>query len=98
MTEFNCPCCGRSMGQVQDPAQIPMSPVRKTVVKALPATVEQLALAVYGSRENTPDIQHQSLRVIIGQVRKLLEPHGWTIDRSSPGRGNSKIYQLARLL
>lgn len=97
MIDYKCPCCGQSMGSVLDPTKIPMSPVRKTIVKALPGTIEDIAEAVYGTRANTPTEQYQSLRVMLVNVRKLLEPHGWTINNDRSGRGNSKTYHLVRL-
>lgn len=97
MTDFKCPCCGQSMGPITDPTQIPMSAVRQTIMKRLPATIEQLAVAVYGTRSNTAADQYHSLRMTISHMRKLLAPHGWTIDNSQPGRGNAKTYRLMRL-
>ena len=97
MTEMKCPCCGQSMGPVKDPMQIPMSAVRRTIMKRLPATIEQLADAVYGTRSNTATDQYHSLRMTISHMRKLLAPHGWTIDNSQPGRSNAKTYRLTRL-
>ena len=97
MTEMKCPCCGQSMGPITDPKQIPMSAVRQTIMKRLPATIEQLAVAVYGSRDNTATDQYQSLRMTISHMRKLLAPHGWTINKSQPGRDNAKTYRLMRL-
>lgn len=97
MSDFKCPCCGAPMGPITDPTQIPMSPVRQTIVKAMPATIEQLASAVYGSRSGAAADQYHSLRMTITHLRKLLAPHGWTIDSTLPGRGNSKTYRLMRL-
>lgn len=97
MIEFNCPCCGQSMGPVKDPADIPMSPVSKTILRTLPATIEQIAAEVYGTRDNVPDSQYQSLRTIISRMRKRMAPHGWTINDEMSGRGGVKTYRLVRL-
>lgn len=74
-----------------------MSPTRRSIVRALPGTIESIATAVYGVRGTGAADQYQSLRVIIANVRKLLEPHGWTIDDRRSGRGNVKTYRLVRL-
>lgn len=97
MIEMKCPCCGQPMSRVEDPTKIPMAPIRQTIIKALPATVEELAAAVYGSREKTPSAQYKSLRMTITHMRKLLEPRGWTISNTRPGRGRSTTYRLMRL-
>lgn len=92
-----CPCCHRPLEGAVDPEGIPMSATRRTIVRALPGTIESIASAVYGIRGTGAADQYQSLRAIITNIRKLLEPHGWTIDDRRSGRGNVKVYRLVRL-
>lgn len=97
MTELKCPCCGAPMGPVLAPTQIPMSPVRLAIVKALPATVEQLARLIYGVSTAMPEKEHATIRAVIYQTRKILRPYGWTIDNAKTGGWGAKTYQLVRL-
>lgn len=97
MIELSCPCCGKSMGPVVDPTKIPMSPVRQTIVRRLPATIEQLAAAVNGARSNAPDREYAAIRASIYQIRKVLKPYGWTIDNTRTGGWGAKTYRLMRL-
>lgn len=97
MTDLKCPCCGQSMGPITDPTQIPMSPVSKTILRRLPATIEQIAAEVYGTRDSVPDTQYQSLRTTIWRLRKTLVAHGWTVNDDMSGRSGMKTYRLIRL-
>lgn len=97
MTELKCPCCGQSMGPVKDPMQIPMSAVRQTIMKRLPATIEQLAAAVYVERSNAPEHEYDTIRTTIYRLRTILRPYGWTIDNAKTGGWGQKTYRLMRL-
>lgn len=94
---INCPCCGKPMGPVEVPLDIPMSPVSRTILRTLPATIEQLAVAVYADRINSPEGEYASIRSTLCRMRKILKPHGWTIDNRQTGGWGQKTYHLVRL-
>ena len=96
-SDICCPTCHRPFEGEIDPRDLPVTGMQRVILRALPATIEELARLVYGSRDTGTDGQYDTLRVVIYRLRKELTPHGWTIDPRKSGRGNIKVYSLIRL-
>lgn len=102
--QLRCPCCGSPVDSVPVEAltEVTMSFPRKSILRRLaqayPRHVSSDALmeAVYDGAK-TPANPRIVLAVQLHEIRRIVEPFGWTIPRGRGGQGNRAHYRLARI-
>lgn len=87
---YSCPCCGGSIGEAA-----PLAQVRRFVTSAkklqifdmlaaepgAPVYRNDVSASVYGS-----DVSSNVLKAAVSQLRREIEPYGWTITSGKGGR------------
>lgn len=69
---------------------------QRSVVNALPGSIEDLSERVFGDRFLKADEDYAYLRNLVRLTRRALEPHGKTICSGSRGR-HKAYYRLVDL-
>lgn len=93
-----CPCCGSTLSDKHAPlealAEAPMSPQQREIVRFLAAkyphgvTTSQIFDHLYHFDPNGGPDNSCSVMVQIVNVRKRIEPFGWTIPRNGGAKGS----------
>lgn len=103
-----CPCCGHDLGENVLPIErlryLDLSANQRAMIDAL---VEVYPNGMHPQRvvdrmyaddpEGGPDRAYEAARYAAYDLRKKLEPYGWTIPRNTQGRGAEPMYRLASL-
>lgn len=102
--QFSCPCCGSFIGEASTIEQVRESltaPAQRLIFDALARSVgkpvhrETLFDRIYGNRaDGGPERGEQVLTVHVSQLRRKIEPFGWTITASRGGSGNLAQWRL----
>lgn len=97
-----CPCCGQPVDRMPAKGLAELvDGYRRRIVEELASvypgsmTMEQLIHALYGDDpEGGPLAADNSISVYNWRIRKVIEPHGWTIPLQSKAGAH---YRLARI-
>lgn len=101
-----CPCCNQPVEGVSPHAllDIALTNQEKIVLEQLingyPRRVarDHLIDAIYGDRADGGALTAPNvISVLIGKIRKKVEPHGWTIPCSKGGTGHYGAYSIEPL-
>lgn len=105
MTTFTCPCCNSQIKAPPDVSSLAEvgGGLGRQIVKALVAVYprglerEQIVERIYAGSQ-APLTVEWVIAVQMGRLRKLLEPHGWTIPRQGGKGGHERgVYKLVPL-
>lgn len=92
------------MGQaasISDVRAAVTAPARRSVLDALsrsigkPVTRDSIIERVYGGRaDGGPDDADHVIKAVVSQLRRQIEPFGWTITHGKGGSGNMAQWRL----
>lgn len=101
---FSCPCCGGLIGQaatIDEVRKAVTAPALRIIFDSLSRNVGQavprnrIADLLWGGRsDGGPETGYRNLAVQVSQLRRKIEPFGWTINRSLGGSGNHSSWRL----
>lgn len=101
---FCCPACGSTIGQaatVDDVKSAITAPAHRIIFDALSRSVgasvrrDTLVDRIYGDRpDGGPERADVILKVQVSQLRRKIEPYGWTISVSKGGSGHLAQWRL----
>lgn len=102
--QFTCPCCGGFIGEaaaVNDVRAAITAPAHRLIFDLLsravgqPVMREALIDRMYGARaDGGPERADKILAVQVSQLRRRIEPYGWTISISKGGSGYLAQWRL----
>lgn len=102
-----CPTCGGFIGEaapIEAVREAVTAPVKRSILSELsrkpgkPVRRDQILTAVYGNRpDGGPERADHVLQVQVSQLRKQIEPFGWTIENGRGGSGNFAQWRLIPL-
>lgn len=101
---FTCPCCGGFIGEAAGIDQVReaiTAPAHRIIFDLLsrsigsPVMRDRVMERMYGGRaDGGPDNAGKVLAVQVSQLRRKLQPFGWTISGSSGGVGEFAQWRL----
>jgi hypothetical protein len=101
---YCCPSCGGFIGEaspIEKVREALTAPSQRLIFDALSRPVgrsvhrETLFSLIYGNRrDGGPDRGEHVLTVHVSQLRRKIEPFGWTITASRGGSGNLAQWRL----
>lgn len=101
---FSCPSCGGHIGEaapIEQVRQIVTPPAQRLIFDLLARTVgapvmrDVIMDRMYGGRrDGGPDTGDSVLKVHVCQLRRRIEPYGWTISNSKGGAGQLAHWRL----
>jgi DNA-binding response OmpR family regulator len=101
---FCCPSCGGYIGEaaaVDTVRESISAPAKRLIFDMLtrrvgrPVLKDAIIEAVYGSRsDGGPDNASTIVQVLVSQLRRQIEPYGWTISNSRGGAGELAQWKL----
>lgn len=101
---YTCPCCGGDIGEAAPIEQVVENvtqPSRRLILSMLAdkpgASVfrDRIIDRLYGSRaDGGPDAADNLIKSIVSQLRRQIEPFGWTISTSRGGSGDLAQWRL----
>lgn len=101
---FTCPCCGGLIGEaapVEEVRQYVTAPAHRIIFDILSRSVgrpvfrDALIHLIYGGRaDGGPERADKVLAVQVSQLRRRIEPFGWTISSSKGGSGIHAQWRL----
>lgn len=99
-----CPCCGhpitapiqaRELAGAFGPTHFRSLSIALAEAYPRALTKDQLLGVMYaGARE--PEGAYEVLKATLPKLRKALQPYGWTVSKSSGGRGQHGRYRLIK--
>jgi hypothetical protein len=101
---FTCPCCGGFIGEAAPVDQIReyvTAPGRRLILDMLTKTVgapvhrDLIINRMYGGRsDGGPENGDHVVKAMVSQLRRQIEPFGWTISSSRGGSGELAQWRL----
>ena len=101
---YCCPACGGHIGEaapIETVREAVTAPVKKVIFDMLARRVGRAVLkdsiidAVYGNRaDGGPETASTTIQVQVCQLRRIIEPFGWTISNSRGGAGELAQWKL----
>lgn len=101
---ITCPCCGGFMGEaapIEAVREAVTSPVKRSIFEELsrqpgqPVSRDVLRTATYAHRRGVAaENADHVLKVQVSQLRRCIEPYGWTISTNKGGSGNLAQWRL----
>lgn len=101
---FMCPCCGGFIGEAAPIAQVRdyvTAPAQRLIFDMLskspgePVMRDRIVSRMYSHRrDGGPDQSDNTLRSMVCQLRRKIEPFGWTITTSKGGSGYLAQWRL----
>jgi len=101
---FSCPACGHGIGEaasVDHVKEAITAPAHRIIFEALSRKVgssvrrDMLLNRIYGDRpDGGPEHADTILKVQVSQLRRKIEPYGWTISVSKGGSGQLAQWRL----
>lgn len=102
---YSCPCCGGFIGEAAPLDQVRervTAPARRLIFDLIskrpgkPVLKSVIVDRLYGNRsDGGPDSAGQVVAAMVSQLRRQIEPFGWTITN---GRGGSSEHAEWRLI
>jgi DNA-binding response OmpR family regulator len=104
LMQCTCPTCGSFIGEaatLEAVREAITAPVKRTIFDALsrrpgkPVMRDSILSAVYGNRrDGGPERADHILQVQVCQLRRQIEPFGWTIENGRGGAGAHAQWRL----
>lgn len=104
---FTCPCCKGFIGEaapIEQVREYVTAPSRRLILDMLskrigaPVLRDNIMSRMYGSRaDGGPESGDTVLKVMVSQLRRQIEPYGWTITGSRGGSGELAQWRLIPL-
>ncbi len=101
---FSCPCCGGFIGEaapIDQVRQFVTAPGRRLILDMLsrspgsPVHRDLIIGRMYAGRsDGGPDSGAQVVAVTVSQLRRQIEPFGWTVSNSKGGGGELAQWRL----
>lgn len=101
---FSCPCCGGFIGEAAPLEQVRKSvtaPGRRLILDMLsktpgsPVHRDLIIGRMYGGRsDGGPDDGDHVVKAMVSQLRRQIEPFGWTVTNSKGGAGALAQWRL----
>lgn len=101
---FTCPCCGGFIGEaapIEQVREFVTAPARRLVLDMLskrigsPVHRDAIVDRMYGHRaDGGPESGSNVILAIVSQLRRQIEPYGWTISQSKGGSGYLAQWRL----
>jgi hypothetical protein len=105
MTSFTCPCCNSRIPappKVEALADLGAGHLRKILLALIDAypkglTREQIIGHMYDIDADVPLTVEYVVSTQMGNIRKLLQPYGWTVPKNVAGGHAIAVYRLQTL-
>ncbi|MCJ8518989.1 hypothetical protein ABID21_001894 [Pseudorhizobium tarimense] len=104
IASFTCPCCKGFIGEAAPLDQVMESvtqPSRRIILEMLaskpgsPVLRDRILDRLYGDRaDGGPDTGDHVVKAMVSQLRRQIEPFGWTVTGSRGGSGNLAQWRL----
>lgn len=101
---YSCPCCGNSIGEAAPIEQVKETitpPALRIIFDMLSRSIGQPVMRhiiierIYGNRrDGGPETADTILKSQVSQLRRRIEPFGWTITVSRGGAGDLAQWRL----